>query len=168
MEVRSVEAICSTLLIPPPLAHIGPHTSFIGFFLALLAATAFAGASPERTERQQDQTSTPAVLQSPTPRQGLNFVVGARGLDSLSFNGQSLLRSAQGGELQPWRSIFREVLDVLFPSTSSPIPAPAKRADTVDLTYLWGRVSCTYGKQGEKITIRIKISNASAKKIDEL
>ncbi len=168
MEVRSVEVICSTPLILPPLAHITPHTSFIGFFLALLAATAFAGASPERTEPQQDETSPPTVLQSPTPRQGLNFVVGARGLDSLSFNAQSLLRSAQGGELQPWRSIFREVLDVLFPPTSSPIPAPAKRPDTVDLSYSWGRVSCTYGKQGEKITIRIEVSNASAKKIDEL
>src|SRR5438874_1909766 len=166
MEVRSVEVICSTLLIPPPLAHIGPHTSFIGFFLALLAATAFAGASPERTEPQQDETSPPTVIQSPTTQQGLNFVVGAHGLDSLSFNGQSLLRSAQGGELQPWRSIFREVLDVLFPPTSSPIPAPAKRTDTVDLSYPWGSVSCTYGKHGEKITMRIEVSNASAKKID--
>src|SRR6266513_2680057 len=167
MEVRSVEAICSTLLIPPPLAHIGPHTSFIGFFLALLAATAFAGASPERTEPQQDETSPPTVLQSPTTQQGLNFVVGAHGLDSLSFNGQSLLRSAQGGEVQPWKSIFRTVLDVLFP-LASPIPVPGKRTDTVDLSYPWGSVSCTYGKHGEKITMRIEVSNASAKKIDEL
>ncbi len=167
MEVRSVEAICSTLLIPPPLAHIGPHISFIGFFLALLAATAFAGATPERTEPQQNETSPPTVLQSPTTQQGLNFVVGAHGLDSLSFNGQSLLRSAQGGEVQPWKSIFRTVLDVLFP-LASPIPAPGKRTDTVDLSYPWGSVSCTYGKHGEKITMRIEVSNASAKKIDEL
>jgi hypothetical protein len=136
-------------------------------FLVPFAATAFAGASPDRTDPQQDQISTPTELQPSTTQQGLNFVVGAHGLDSLSFNGQSLLRSAQGGDLQPWRSIFREVLDVLFLPASSPIPAPAKRADTVDLSYPWGRVSCAYGKQGQKITMRIEVSNASAKKIDE-
>jgi hypothetical protein len=144
-----------------------PHSSFVGLFLALFTATDFAGASPVKTDSQKDQTSTLAVLQSPTPKQRLNFVVGAHGLDSLSYNGQSLLRSAQGGDLQPWRSIFREVLDVLFPPASSPIPAPAKRADTVDLSYPWGRVSCTYSREGEKITMRIEVSNASAKKIDE-
>ena len=63
--------------------------------------------------------------------------------------------------MQPWKSIFRTVLDVLFP-LASPIPAPGKRTDTVDLSYPWGSVSCTYGKHGEKITMRIEVSNASA------
>ncbi len=67
---------------------------FIGFFLALLAATVFADTSPVKEESQRDRTPTPAVLQSPAPEQGLHFVVGAHGLDSLSYNGQSLLRSA--------------------------------------------------------------------------
>jgi hypothetical protein len=68
-----------------------PGSSFIGFFLALLAATVFAGASPVEAESQANPTLTPAVLQSPATEEGLNFVVGSHGLDSLSFNGQSLL-----------------------------------------------------------------------------
>ena len=94
--------------------------------------------------------------------------MGSHGLDSLSFNGQSLLASPENGELRPQKSIFRAALDVLFPNASSSISAPAKRTDTVDLIYPWGRVSCSYGKQGDKITMRIEVSNAGAKEIDQL
>src|SRR5947207_8743008 len=141
---------------------------FLPGFFVLFVLGIFNPTCPANAQSQSGQARTTPARQYPAVKQGLNFVVGAHGLDSLSFNGQSLLRSAQGGELQPWRSIFREVLDVLFPPTSSPIPAPAKRTDTVDLSYPWGSVSCTYGKHGEKITMRIEVSNASAKKIDEL
>ena len=107
-------------------------------YLAVLALVVFADTSPMKTESQQNRTPTPAVLQSPASKQGLNFVVGDRGLDSLSFNGQSLLVSPASGELQPWKSAFRAVLDVLFPPTSSASPAPAKGADTVDLSLPMG------------------------------
>src|SRR5437867_5156264 len=158
----------STLLIPYQLPHITPYSSFIGFFLALLAATAFAGTSPVKTESQRNRTPTAAVLQSPAAKQGLNFVVGARGLDSLSFDGQSFLLSPESGELQPQKSVFRAVLDAFLPRSSSRVATPNKAADTVDLSYPWGRVSCAYAKQDDRITMRITVSNASEKPIDQL
>ncbi len=158
----------STLLISSSLPHIPPHSSFIGFFLALLAATAFAGASPMKTESQQDQTSTPAVLQSLAPKQGLSFAVGAHGLDSLSFNGQSLLGSPQSGELQPQKSVFRAVLEALFPRSSPGVAKQNESADTVDLTYPCGRISCVYGKQGHRLTMRLEVSNTISKPLNEL
>jgi hypothetical protein len=139
----------------------------LGFFV-LFALGIFAPTSQAKAETQRDQPGGSAALQSPVPKQGLDFSVGPRGLDSLSYNGQSLLSSPQIGELQPWKSAFRTALDLLFPPMSSPTPASAKRADTVDLIYPWGRVSCTYGKQGNKMTMRIEVSNAGAKEIDQL
>ena len=50
-------------------------------YLAVLALVVFADASPMKTESQQNRTPTPAFLQSPASKQGLNFVVGDRGLD---------------------------------------------------------------------------------------
>src|SRR5207249_10371113 len=82
------------------------HSSLGTVSLLFLASTVFAATRPAKAESQRDQTAAPAVLQSPAPNQGLNFSVGNRGLKSLSFNGQSLLGSPQGGELQPWKSIF--------------------------------------------------------------
>ena len=110
--------------------------------LAFLAATVFAGTSPIKGELQQNRTPIAPVVQSPPSKQGLNFVVGAHGLDSLSFNGQSLLVSPESGELQPQKSGFRAVLDVLVPRSSPRVAAPDKRADTVDASYLSGRISC--------------------------
>ena len=137
-------------------------------FLLLFASTVFAGTSPANAEPARDQAAGSAVLQSPVPKSGLNFSVGNRGLESLSFNGQSLLGSPQSGELQPWKSVFRAALDALFSPALSPAPPPAKRADTVELSYPWGHVSCTYGKQGNKITMRVEVSNTGAKEIDQL
>jgi hypothetical protein len=140
----------------------------LSFFLALLATTVFAGTSSVKTEVHGNRTPTPAVLQSPVSKQGLNFVVGPHGLDSLSFDGQSLVASPENGELQPQKSVFGAVLDALLPRSSSQIATPNKQTDTVDITYPWGRVSCAYGKQGDRLTMKIEISNANAKKIDQL
>ncbi len=120
------------------------------------------------TESQQDQTSTPEVRQSPAPKQGLNFAVGARGLDSLSFNGQSFLVSPESGELQPQKSVFRAVLEALFPRSSPGVAKRNESSDTVDLTYPWGRISCVYGKQDDRLTMRIEVSNTGDKEIDQL
>jgi hypothetical protein len=106
--------------------------------------------------------------QSPAAKRGLNFAVGARGLDSLSFNGQSFLDSPESGELRLDKSVLGAAIDALLSHTSSPIPTPNKQTDAVDLVYPWGRVSCTYGKQGDKMTMRIEASNAGTKEIDEL
>src|SRR5207249_10663515 len=141
--------------------------SFIGFFLALLAATAFADTSPVKTVSQRNGTPTPAVVPSPAAKQGLDFVVGAHGLDSLSFNGQSLLVSPENGELQPQKSVFRAVLDAIFPRSSSQVATPNKKTDTVDLSYPWGRISCAYGKQDDRITMRIEVSNTSSEPFNE-
>ena len=141
---------------------------FLPGFIVLFALSIFASICSANAQSQGDQAKTPIARQSPPVKQGLNFSVGDRGLTSLWFNGQSLLRSKQEGELQPWKSAFRAALDVLFPPASSSISPPTKRGDTVDLSYPWGRVSCTYDKQGDKIAMRIEVSNASAKEIDQL
>ena len=94
---------------------------------------------------------------------GLNFVVGAHGLDSLSFNGQSLLVSPENGELQPQKSVFRAVLDALVPRSSPQVATPNENTDTVDLSYPWGRISCAYGKQDDRLTMRLEVSNTSSR-----
>jgi hypothetical protein len=94
--------------------------------------------------------------------------VGAHGLDSLSFNGQSLLLSPESGELQQQKSVFRALVDALLPRSSSPTATPSKNTDTVDLTYPWGRISCAYGKQGDRLTMSLEISNTSSKPLNEL
>ncbi len=136
-------------------------------YLAVLALAVFAGTSPLNTESQGNKAPTPAVLQSPAPEQGLNFGVGAHGLDSLSFNGQSLLVSPESGELQAQKSVFRAVLDALLPRSSPRAATTSKQADTVDLSYPWGHISCAYGKQDHRITMRIEVSNTSSEPLDE-
>jgi hypothetical protein len=140
----------------------------LAFFLTFLAAIVFADTSPVKTESQQNRTPTPAVVQSPASKQGLNFVVGAHGLDSLSFNGQSLLVSPESGELQPQKSVFRAVLDALLPRSSPRVATPdKKKADTVDVAYPWGRISCAYGKQDDRLTMRFEVSNTSSEPLNE-
>ena len=140
--------------------------AFISFFLAPLAAV-FADTSPVKTESQKNPTLTPAVLQSPASKQGLNFVVGDHGLDSLSFNGKSLLVSPESGQLQPQKSLFRAVLDALLPGSSSGVATPKKKNDTIELSYPWGGISCAYGKEGDRITMKIEISNTSSEPLSE-
>ena len=148
--------------------HIIVRSSFIGFSLALLAATVFADTSPLKKESQRNRTPGPALLQSPASKQGLNFVVGVHGLDSLSFNEQSLLSSPESGELRLQKSVFRAVLDALLPGSSSRAGTPNKKADTIHLSYPWGRISCSYGKEDDKITMKIEISNTSSESLNEL
>jgi hypothetical protein len=148
--------------------HIIARSSFISFSLALLAVTVFAGTSPLKKESQRNRTPDPALVQSPASKQGLNFVVGVHGLDSLSFNEQSLLSSPESGELRLQKSVFRAVLDALLPGSSSRAGTPNKKADTIDLSYPWGRMSCSYGKEDDKITMKIEISNTSSEPLNEL
>jgi len=135
--------------------------------LAVLALAVFAGTSSVETESQPNRTPTPAFLQSPASKQGLNFAVGERGLTSLSFNGQSLLVSPASGELQPEKSVFRAVLDAILPRSASQVATPKKKADTVDLSYPWGQVSCAYSKQADRLTMRIEVSNASSEPLNQ-
>ncbi|HEY4256905.1 MAG TPA: hypothetical protein VGM66_06820 [Candidatus Udaeobacter sp.] len=130
--------------------------------------TIFTGASPGKPQLQSSQAETPAAHQSPPVKRGLDFSIGNRGLDSLSFNGESLLVSPQSGELQPQKSVFRTVLEALFPPSSPGVAKRNEPTDTVDLTYPWGRISCAYGKQDDKITLRIEVSNTGDKEIDQL
>jgi hypothetical protein len=155
------------LRIRRELLRIALPNSLIVCFLVLVTATLFGGTSQVKTESPSGPTQTPAVLQSPPPKQGLNFVVGARGLDSLSFNGQSLLASPENGALQPQKSIFRAALDAVLPRSSSAGATANKQADTIDLNYQWGRVSCAYGKQDDRLTMRIEVSNTSSEPVTE-
>jgi hypothetical protein len=92
---------------------------------------------------------------------GLDFSVSEHGLGSLSFNGQLLLASPHGGELQSAQSLFRNVTDAVLDKSSSPATR-SQTKDAVDLTYPWGSVSCAYSKKGEnEIVMRIGITNSS-------
>src|SRR4029077_11379542 len=92
---------------------------------------------------------------------------GARGLDSLSFNGQSLLVSPESAELQPQKSVFSAVLDELLTSSSARVAMPDKKADTVDVSCPTGRISCAYGKQDDRLTMRLEVSNTSSEPLNE-
>ena len=142
--------------------------SLINFFLALLAATVFAGPTPVTPGSQRNGTLIPALIQSPAAEQGLNFAVGAHGLDSLSFNGQSLLVSPKSGELQLQKSALRAILDAVLPLSSAGVATPNKQPNTIDLSYPWGRISCAYRKDGDRLTMRIELSNTSSKPFNEL
>jgi hypothetical protein len=149
------------------LRQIIVHGSFIGFLLTVCAAIACADPGTEKTEPQRNPMPTAAPRLSSAPTQGLNFVLGARGLDSLSFNGESLLVSPKSGELQPQKSAFRSVLDAVLPLSSARVATPNKNPYTIDLSYPWGRISCEYGKQGDKLTMKIEASNTSSKPVNE-
>jgi hypothetical protein len=98
---------------------------------------------------------------------GLDFSVSEHGLGSLLFNGQSLLASPHGGELQSAPSLFRKVDNALEKPLSQAIRTPGK--DSVDLAYPWGSVSAAYSKKGENgIGMRIVITNSSKDPIPDL
>jgi hypothetical protein len=137
-------------------------------FFGLFALAIFAAAIPAAAQSQSEQAKAPSALQSPAAKQDLDFSVGMRGLESLSFNGQSLLSSPQSGELQPSKSLFRAALDLLLPGTRSPVATANKQTNSIERAYRWGRVSCAYGKQGNALTMRIDVSNTSAQGLDEL
>src|SRR6266566_7169570 len=137
-----------------------------GFFVVFVSGI-FNPTCPANAQSQSGQARTTPARQYPAVKRGLNFVVGAHGLDSLSFNGQSLLVSPESGELQPQKSVFRAVLDALVPRSSPRVATPDKKADTVDLSYPWGRISCAYGKQDDRLTMRLEVSNTSSEPLNE-
>jgi hypothetical protein len=150
---------------------IVPHSkrgTVIGIWLAFFSAIVFGDSSPINRESQQNRTPDPAPLQSPASKHGLNFVVGAHGLDSLSFNGESLLVSPESGELQPQKSVIRAVLDAFVPRSSPQAATPEKKADTVNVSYAKGRILCAYGKRDDRLTMRLEVSNTSAEPVNEL
>jgi hypothetical protein len=107
----------------------------------------------------------------PATERGLAFSVGQHGLDSLSYNGQSLLSSPKSGELQPGKSVFRAALDALLPITASPSPVAirGKEGDTVELFYPWGRVACGYRKKRDNvIAMQVQIVNTGTQRLDEI
>ena len=142
--------------------------SIAATFFVLLALSFSAGVSRANAQSQSDLAKVSPDLQSPAAKQGLDFSVGTRGLDSLSFNGQSLFRSAQSGELQPWKSVFRAVLDALLSNPSPSVQVAKKPVSSIDLAYPWGHLACAYAKKGETLTMRIEVSNTGAQEIDEL
>src|SRR6266478_3869369 len=142
--------------------------SVLVLFTCFLALSLFAPTCPANAQSQSGQAETSPARPSPRAERGLNFSVGPRGLASLSFNGRSLLVSPENGELQPQKSVFRVVLDALLPRSSSRVATPNKQADTIDLSYPWGRIFCAYGKQDDRITMRIEVSNTSSEPLNQL
>ena len=140
---------------------------FLPGFFVLFVLGIFNPTCPANAQSQSGQARTTPARQYPDAKRGLNFSVGAHGLDSLSFNGQSLLVSPESGELQPQKSVFRVVLDALLPRSSSPSATPNKKTDAVDLSYPWGRISCAYGKQDDRLTMRLEVSNTSSEPLGE-
>ena len=145
-------------------SHVKAHSSLIDFLVALLAVTVFTGTNPVQSQR--NPPSKRAVLQS--PKQGLNFAVGERGLTSFEFNGQSFLRSAERGELRPWKSLLLQALDGLLLPGSSPMVSATKQANSVQLAFPWGHVWCIYVKHDDQLMMRIEVANTSAQELDEL
>ncbi len=138
-----------------------------GFDFLLSVFGMFAVATRASAQSPTDQTQGMPVVRTAVVKSGLDFSVGARGLDSLSFNGQSLLVSPENGELQPQKSFFRATLEAFLPRSSSPVATPNKEGDTVDLSYPWGRISCAYGKQDDRLTMRIEVSNTNSEPLNE-
>jgi hypothetical protein len=137
------------------------------FDFLLLVFGIFASAIRASAQSPADQMQAKSAVRFAAVKNGLDFSVGVRGLDSLSFTGRSLLVSPENGELQPQKSVFRAVLDALLPRSSSPSATPKKQADTIDLSYPWGRVSCAYGNQDNRLTMRIEVSNTSSEPVNE-
>jgi hypothetical protein len=133
-----------------------------------IALSIFVGAGRTNAQSQSDQAEAPRAVDSATPKQGLNFTLGTRGLDSLSFNGQLLLRSVESGEVQQWKSVFRAALDALLPHASPPVTTANKQTNSIELAYPWGRVSCAYGKQGNRLAMRVEVTNTASQELDEL
>ena len=100
---------------------------------------------------------------------GLMFSVGERGLEELAFNGQSLLASPRQGDLQPAKSLLRDIVDS-FLSNASPTPVTrAAERDAVELNYSWGIIRCRYDKEGEnKLRLRIEAVNNSNDRVDDV
>src|SRR6266480_1788455 len=144
------------------------HFSLASFFLLLFASGVFSAASTPNVGSKSDQAKAAAPGLPSSAKQGLDFSVGTRGLESLSLNGQSLLLSPQGGELQPSKSIFRTALDFLLPGNRSSGATANKQTNSIDLADRWGHVSCAYGKLGNTLTMRIEVSNTSAQGLDDL
>ena len=130
----------SGLLIPIQLPQSTVHSSVIGSLLAVCAATPCADAGTQKTESQRNPKPTTALRLSPAPEQGLKFIVGDRRLDSLSFNGESLLASPKSGELRPERSAFRTVLDAVLTLSSAGVATLNKKPNTIELSYPWVRI----------------------------
>src|SRR5438034_5326960 len=159
----------STLHIYVTVCHSSPATShWPSFFLVLFASGVFSAASTPNVGSKSDQAKAAAPGLPSSAKQGLDFSVGTRGLESLSLNGQSLLLSPQGGELQPSKSIFRTALDFLLPGNRSSGATANKQTNSIDLADRWGHVSCAYGKLGNTLTMRIEVSNTRAQELDEL
>ncbi|HET9367364.1 MAG TPA: hypothetical protein VFO22_04780 [Candidatus Udaeobacter sp.] len=99
---------------------------------------------------------------------GLDFAVGEHGLDSLSFNGESLLSSPKYGEIQPAKSLLRTIVDSLLNAAPESPATRGSEPGSVELSYSWGRVACAYRKEGEnKLAMEIDVANTSGEKIDE-
>src|SRR6266700_1645656 len=144
------------------------QSSIAATVIVLFALGISPGVIRANAQSQSDLAKASPDLQSPAAKQGLDFSVGTRGLDSLSFNGQSLFRSAQSGELQPWKSVFRAVLDALLSNPSPSVQVAKKPVSSIDLAYPWGHLACAYAKKGETLTMRIEVSNTGAQELDEL
>ena len=134
--------------------------------LVLCCVVMFTTERSANAQSQSGQAQTTSASPSPA-NHGLDFSVGPHGLESLSYDGQSLLVSPESGELQPWKSLFRQAVDWLFPG-SSPIASATKQANSIELAYPWGRISCAYGKQGDKLTMRIEVSNTTSKLLNDV
>src|SRR5437762_4155888 len=144
------------------------HFSLASFLLLLFASGVFSAASTPNVGSKSDQAKAASPGLPSSAKQGLDFSVGTRGLESLSLNGQSLLLSPQGGELQPSKSVFRTALDFLLPGNRSSGATANKQTNSIDLADRWGHVSCAYGKLGNTLTMRIEVSNTSGQGLDDL
>src|SRR5438132_8931439 len=104
-----------------------PMVAQLRVFMLLFGSIVFAATSQANAESQRYKTAASAVLESPAPKGGLNLAVGNRGLESLSFNGQSFLDSPRTGHLWSKKSVLGRPSPGLLVHRWPPIPRRTQR-----------------------------------------
>jgi hypothetical protein len=128
------------------------NSSRIPSFALLLAALSTAGcdAAPP----------APAPITSTPP--SLEYSLGDKGFATLALNGRSLLGYAWSGDLTMggWMPKFRKADGTIYTNQDKPLSSQLDRAtSTVVQTFSWGKLSCAYSQQGERLMMRFRVSN---------
>lgn len=111
---------------------------------------------------QTVQTRSSAKSEAQSSR--LTYTVGAGGLDSLAYEGQSLLPQTENGLLRVAADpLFRRAdgSEYTVPSYTPVRTTLDSSRKTVTLTYAWGAISCRYSGAGDRLNCAISIHNAT-------
>jgi len=111
-----------------------------------------------------------ALCAAPAEPAGLSYEMGGMGLASLHYRGQSLLPVGEYSEVEVvnWGPRFRRAGGADYDAHGRPVigtptevlvDAGSRR---VTRRYVWGKLTCVYGRQGDELTLRVNVANTSA------